>query len=547
MNRRRCLKTERLKTKQLIKRVYSSRKERGAAILLLALMLACCLLVFASLSGASLIRYFTVHRHAEAAVEAASLAAARELSAAVVADPDCGYIALSDFAPSGATTLLAEDGKPVPVTGINTLLATARVSMLVAKHLNNEEYLRLARLDAARARAAQRRLVEGLKLCLKQDPHAPLNKDGKPVLPLNAARREFAAAMQASGSLAQVTIKSIDLDLGSLTEGGITNTPLPLVSENVDLDKCRGQNGFYNAFVDCAVVDESFIFAAVASQPSLVARKNFVVDGGGSVMPSSIVRAKASLNVVGERDNTFSQVNASACAAPYSLTDRAASGVMVVGLPDGTPTGYHSLADYINDPRSSRTNLEMFRAHGGDYPLDSQALLKVDHSESQTRTLANVFVQGLYDWVRTAHGRVKLDSLLSVIGSRMQPSIGSLTLGQSLVYRFTRDGAIAVEGYFLSDVPNQIVHDRQIYTLGLNTLRANDTNWTFAYRNQVRNIGLQDSGKHCGQLMEIDGCLRPVGSLYSRTLVSSRDTAERRSYYDGGLAVEFVISSPQYQ
>jgi hypothetical protein len=523
------------------------RNKRGAAILLLALLLGCSLLVFASLSGASLIRYFAVHRHAEAAVEAASLAAARELSAAVVADPDCGYIALSDFAPSGATTLLAEDGKPVPVIGINTLTATARVSMLVAKHLNNEEYLRLARLDSTRARAAQRRLVEALKLCLRQDPRAPLNKDGKPVLPLTAARREFSAAMKSTGSLEQISIKSIELDLGSLVEGGITNTPLPIVSDKVDLDNCRGQNGFYSAFVDCPVIDESFVFAAVGAQPALVSKKSFMVDAGRSTMPSSIIRAKVSLALKAEGDKTFSQVNVAACAAPYSLSDRAAAGVMVVGLPDGTPTGYHTLADYINDPRSSRTNMEMFMAHGGDYPLDGQALLKADRSEGQTRTLANVFVQGLYDWVRTAHGRVKLDSLLSVIGSRMQPSIGSLSLGQSLVYRFTRDGAIAVEGYFLSDVPNQIVHDRQIYTLGLNTLRANDTSWTIAYRDQVRNIGLVDSGKHGGQLMEIDGCLRPVGSLYAKNLVSSRDAGERRSYYDGGLAVEFVISSPQYQ
>lgn len=523
------------------------RGERASAMLLLMLIFAMALLIFFATSCASVVKFFTAHRHAESAVEAASLAAARELSLVVVEDPNYGFVGLSDSAPT-ASSSIAQDGKPIPVVGINTLVATARTSMLVAKHLNNEEYLRLAHLDAANTKAAARRLVEGLKLAMREDVRAPLGISGKAVKPLTIARQTFIKSLASSRTMEAVDLKNFTLELGYLSQGGTTNTSLAVSEELAEVPTASVQNGCYKAFRDLAVAGQSFVFACVGAQPSLVAKDQFIADQGEGKgeMPSSIVRAKAELEFADTRDRVFGNVFCSACAAPFSLTDKAAAGVMIVGLPDGYPSGYLSLADYINDPRSSRTNMEMFKAHGGDYPLDAQAMLTRDIDDGQTRTLSNVFVQGLYDWIRTAHGRVKLDTLLAVIGGRMQPSIGSMAYGQSLVYRFDKNGAVVVDGYFVSDVPNQIVHDRQVYTLGLNTLRANNALWTVAFRDQVHNLGVANGGKHCGQLMELDGCLRPTGSLYGKIIDSKHGDLERKSYFDGGLAVEFVISSPQY-
>lgn len=514
-------------------------------LLLLVLFLAG--LISATVAGAYMVQYLSLCKQAETAAEAASLAAARELSGLVVADPDYGYIALSDYAPS-SQSLLAEDGKPLPVTGINTLLATARVSMLLARQLNNEEYLRLARIDAVRSRAAAARLVQGLKLALREDPAAPLGRDGRAVKPLQAARKAFADTLKGR-HVGPVAIKEIKLELGYLQGGSTTTSAVPGPRNLAELPDSVVENGCYSAFVDVPVAGESFVFAAVGKQPRLVAREQFVADGRAltaeelagqdlqTFIPSSIVRVSSKIEMLQQGK---SDIYSSACAAPFALEDRSAAGVMIVGLPDGLPTGYHSLLDYINDPRSSRINLDMYRARGGDYPLDGQALLIRERGQ----TLANLFVQGLFDWVRTAHGRVDISALVSLLGSRMQPSMGSLALGQSLVYRFDRSGTVQVDGYMVSDVPMQIVHDGQAYTLGLGSLPSTNARWTVAFRDQVRHLG-KDGGKHGGQLMEIDGCLRPAGSLYSKVLNSSHGEAERKSYFDGGLAVEFVISSPQ--
>lgn len=528
-------------------RKFGSRRQSGAAMLLLVILFIAGL-TSATVAGAAMLQYVGETRQAEAAAEAASLAAARELSSVVVLDPNYGYIALSDYAPSSCA-LVADDGKPLPVTGINTLLATARTSMLVAKNLNNEEYLRLARLDASRTRAAARRLVVALKLALKEDSRAPLNKDGRPVRPVKAAREAFLRTLKGRG---ESFLRELNLELG-YSSSGTTNTAVPVPTSLGEVPALANNAGFYAAFVDLPVAGESFIFADVSKQPRLVARDQFVADktsiaSGDDIellerfIPASIVRVRARV----EDKNTAApfnyggSINGCACAAPFALSDRSAAGVMIVGLPDGAPVGYLSLLDYINDPRSSCTNLTMFRARGGDYPLDSEAQLACD----QGQTLANLFVQGLYDWVRTAHGRFDLSQLLSVVGSRMQPSSGSYAAGQSLVYRFDKTGLV-VDSYNVADVPNQIVHDKQSYTLGLGALQSNNARWTIAFRDQVRHLGPAAGGKHGGQLMEIDGCLRPVGSLYSKALSSCHGQGERKTYFDGGLAVEFVISSPQ--
>jgi hypothetical protein len=61
-----------------------------------------------------------------AAIEAASLAAARDLSRIIIEDHNIGFVALSDYSPVGTITK-ASDGYPTPVHGINTVLATARL------------------------------------------------------------------------------------------------------------------------------------------------------------------------------------------------------------------------------------------------------------------------------------------------------------------------------------------------------------------------------------------------------------------------------------
>lgn len=514
-------------------------------LMLVIIFIAC--LTAATVYGAKLVSLLSLHRRLETASDAASLAAARELSRVVVADPNFGYISLSDYAP-GSREFVAADGKPLPVTGINTLIATARASMLMAGRLNNEEYLRLARVDAARTRQAVRRLISALKLAVQDDPRGPKAADGKVVKPMAAARQAFVRSFGGD------SLRELKLELGYLSAAGSTATAMPLPLDQCRLPATGGNGANYAAFVDLPVAGESFIFADLAPQPRLVSSDLFIADVGPAmtrreiedfqdtessspsadaerVMPASVVRVRASVKEV--------DICGNSCAAPYALADRSAPGVLLVGLPDGLPGGYLSFFDYTSDRRCRSAIMPVFRARGGDYPLDSEARL----AEDDRRPLSDIFVQGLYDWVRTAHGRIDMDRIMAVLGSRMQPTGGALKPGQTLVYRF-QDGDVLVDFCNIGDVQNQIVQDGQSYSLGLSALPATGAAWTVAFRDQVRRIGLREGGKHGGQAMDMGGCLSSGGVVPGRRS-GSRDAAQRDTYFDGGLAVEIVISTPQ--
>jgi hypothetical protein len=127
-----CIKM-RKKRKQAIGTMAISsalRSDRGNMIALLAaitLGLVLVLLIFAL----RFTRFLGSNQEQRTAIEAAALAAANDISRITIDDPNFGMIALSDFAPVGFDTV-AVDKQPTPVRGINTVLATVRVDMIIA-------------------------------------------------------------------------------------------------------------------------------------------------------------------------------------------------------------------------------------------------------------------------------------------------------------------------------------------------------------------------------------------------------------------------------
>ena len=520
----------------------SEHRRRGAALLLFAVL---CVAAFASslLAGASLIKLVSLRQRTNLAVEAAALAAASDLSTLVIDDPEFGYLALSDFAPTSAH-LQGQDGKPLPVTGINTILATTRANLLVARHLNNEAFLELARLDASRARQAAGRLEQALVAALNQTATAPLDKDGKPVRPKDHARAVLLKNLAAHAGIQASNIDDIKIELGTSDKAISTTTPL-LVGENAAQSK---STDYYQAFVNTPVGEEDFHFFAVGKQASLTSATGFRNESLTKAKGASLVRV--SVKIKQDLRLGLSGVQAEACAMPFALEDKSESGTLVLGLPQGLPAGYTSLQDLLSDNhRNSATAVKLYSAVGGDYPLETSAYLSPYQGEAslgENNRSAKLFAIGLYDWLRTAHGRFHLASVLNTIGMRIQPSQGSFRPGESLVYRLDKEGKIAVESYLVGDLSNQVVHENQIYTMSWNAINASNGSWNLAFRDQVRNLGKLKGGKHAGQLMECDGSFRKLGTIYGSAPKSRHQDVERKAYFDGGLAVEFVLTgNPQ--
>ncbi|HNB16328.1 MAG TPA: hypothetical protein PLC15_13175, partial [Candidatus Obscuribacter sp.] len=420
----------------------SERRRRGAALLLFAVL---CVAAFASslLAGASLIKLVSLRQRTNLAVEAAALAAASDLSTLVIDDPEFGYLALSDFAPTSAH-LIGQDGKPLPVTGINTLLSTTRANLIVARHLNNETFLELARLDAKRAREAAGRLQQALAAALSQTAAAPLDKDGKPVRPRDHARAVLLKNLAAHAGIQASNIDDFKIELGTSDKAISTTTPL-LVGENAAQSK---STDYYQAFVNTPVGEEDFHFFAVGKQASLTSATGFRNESLTKAKGASLVRV--SVKIKQDLGLGLRGVQADACAMPFALEDKSESGTLVLGLPQGLPAGYNSLQDLLSDNHKNTAAVKLYSAVGGDYPLETCAYLSPYQGEASlgdNSQSAKVFALGLYDWLRTAHGRFHLASVLNTIGMRIQPSQGSFRPGESLVYRLDNQGKIAVDSY----------------------------------------------------------------------------------------------------
>jgi hypothetical protein len=147
------------------------------------------------------------------------------------------------------------------------------------------------------------------------------------------------------------------------------------------------------------------------------------------------------------------------------------------------------------------------------------------------------------------------------------------------LYEFDENGNVIVSNQHQNPFLAQNVFDKQLYALSFQAITTGDTAWTLTCRDEVNHLGTISGGKHGGQplpgdpvnwcdLASYDGevasarkkkkgialGIKPCGSicedggipldsayfsfLDGRTLSNQ----PRKSYYAGGLAVEFRLS-----
>jgi hypothetical protein len=520
-----------------------SRSQRGMAVLLLFIIVivAFCASVVAA---AGMVRYCALRQKAVVAAEGASLALANDLSSIVIEDPNFGYISLSDYAPEGGL-LVAGDGAPLPVRSINTIVGTARLDLLIARQLNNQEFIRLAEVDAANARAASLRLSQVLRSALSGDDPLKLmparDRRGRPVDFKSHARILLQDYLKRCGLDSRLQLESVSLALGSLEGGSGSITPLPQPLALAEIKDVKRIGERYVAFQNVPVGKEDFYFVGVGRQSALVSGAAFKKDDGK--IPCSIVRVEAVFKLIEEKNPLFGGVRVASCSQPFSLSDRNNPGTLIVSMPDGMPPNLRSLQDFLSDRQLNRETVPVYRASGGDCPIDTGARFvpAVDQDGlAQRPTLAGVFARGLYDWIRTAGCRPRIDAVARAIGDRLIPDRSGVP-----IYYLRINGAGDVETTCGrgEEFANQIVHDGQDYVLAAGSISCQDLVWTLAYRDQVRNISASQGGKHGGQLMQLTTAAGSRDGLTEPAV--EQVTGSRKSYLKGGLAVEFVVSSPQ--
>jgi hypothetical protein len=525
----------------------------------------------------------------QAALQAASLAAARDLEKIIVNDPHFGYIALSDYPPFGKATI-APDGEPLPVLGINTVLGTARLEIIVANALDDAELCALAKVDADASRQAAKLLQDTLNKSLApESPSLAKDLNGNIVKPYDHARQLYMENFPAAAGLKRIEIKDFHLSLGWLRNGSSTVTPVPQPDNLAQVPERARVKGNYQAFVDIPACGESFYFAGLGQQPALVDGKQFMPADGKRFC--SILRVESKALLVSDRCKPQSQdaevICGAACAQPSSLIDSCTPGVLVISFPDGCAPGIRSISDIFIDRQLNSNLVSVKTVADGDFPDDPKAHLVTNQDMGYSCTISRLFAQGFYDWLRTAHCRPRIDSVLQAVHSYFSEHARSGSGLQSYpmyVYEFDRAGNVVIINHRELPFLAQTIFENQVYALSFQAMTTGDLTWIMSYRNQVDKLGTVCGGKHAGQSMPgdpVDWCdlarydggvdqaiaerkgvalgITPASNAagqgsdssgiplstaqFSKVKGGNLSAQPRKNYYSGGLAVEFKLSS----
>lgn len=458
-----------------------------------------------------------------AAAEAAALAAANELAQIVIEDPHFGFVSLTDW-PAGQTTF-TKAGEPMPVLGINTIMSTCRFNLLVANKLDNVRMMELAKRDSLFAVQCAKSLQEACLEALQQESSKrPTDRNGKQINAYDRSRRVFVESL--SWLKAESKIEKFNLDLGYLEGACPSMTALPRPAELSQVpEQCR-YSADYCACVNIPVANTDFHFAALAPTSSLVTTKQF--QKADSKRISSVLRSEATLIPFKKGSSLFSifgdrKVTGVACALPGANRDLVPPAVMVLNFPHGRAGQLCSFSNMLSAYELARERISIQHSQGGDFPDDAGAQLiagEMPGTES-SETVSNLIAKGFYDWLRSCHGKARLDSVLNMVSNEFP---GSQSSPQSLVYGLQEDGQVKLleSKSFLV----QTVHDQQDYAAS-NSTNAWGKTWTFTWRDEVSRLG-KLGGKHGG---------RPLVERKGKTEIE-------RIYPRHGLAVAMEFSSP---
>lgn len=495
------------------------------------------LLVIWSLFANVCMNWIVSYRN-KCALEAAALAASRDLSRIAIDDPNWGFIALSDQPPIGDDTR-ARDGYPLPVTGANTILATARMELIVAHTIGTNEAIECAQEDLTAARAAVKKLSRVLRYSLREK-HLPgeekkedeelIARDiyGARVYPLESAKAIYKRNAEQLTSGLGWKMSSLQAELGWLDAEGTTNTPLPGADSCTALDDVLLYGKQYPAFVDVPAFGESFYFAGMGKQAGLVESalfKKFDITRN-----CSIVKLEARLT----KPDSNTSIQSIACAQPAYIEDKVPASYMVLRLPDGPPSNIKSIRELLTSECMLK-NIPVYTASGGDYPNEPNAVLK-ENPGKPVMTVRYALTRAFFDWLRTAHAKPQHDSVISALDYQFNRQHSTNTFLLSVDQR----GLVTVDSPRSYPFTTQTAYERQLYTVAFDAINAGGATWTIRLRDQVHRLGRANGGKHGGQ---------PMPSLVA--VDQNQDESQRvlekaGSRYDRSrLALEVEICSPR--
>lgn len=431
---------------------------------MLVLISACTIGLLAALAffGLGYVRLIGTNNEQRTAIEAASMAAARDLSLIAIntntygGGSTCPYglVSLSDYAPNGSNTN-AQDLWDTPVRGMNTILGTIRLDLIIADQIGDANLIYMINQDMTTALAAQTILSTALQDAILSSPANGPYKDinGNTINVYTDAQTAYTANnIRMTGSSNYVT-GSLALSLGYVQNGSATNIPTPTNATNPQLAAGTTANNCYVSYVDVPYTTTTapattthFVFSGIGTNVKLMDPKVWTatptgMPGGYTPMPT-IVKAQADQQMTaahntGGNGGDGYTVHAVSCAQPANVVDpRPAPGSLSFSFPDGIPPEMTQPADMLHNVTADNpTDARMLNgtssqavatfgySSGGDTPMTTNTAAPqiVDYASwpyptaTIPQTTGNVFRQALYDWWKRAGTRLDVGSAATMM------------------------------------------------------------------------------------------------------------------------------------
>jgi hypothetical protein len=500
--------------------INNKRNKRGnmlcLSVCVIALVFVPVLMLFCRLG------LFSVYNgRAQNVVEAAAKVAAIDLSRIVINDPEFGYVSLSNHAPVGKATL-AQDGEPLPVTGINTLIGTLRQNALIADELQNDTMQALVDKDLAALENTLKDLGKELTDSLSERHQGKaIDVDGKSVTTFNDVKTFLEENLPHN-----VQVESVELSLGWLKGGSETQIQIPRPEKLAQVRLSEVIANQYAAFKEYPVGRKSFSFAGLDSQAHLVSSQKFRKADGKHI--SSIL--KITCNLIGT-DEPRTKFQCVACCQPYTQPDVATHGAMTLRFAGRPVPGLLSWNEFLANGSFRDNRITAFDVVGGDYPFEKESQMQQTHKEEHTGT-AQQFAEHLYYWLRNGHVRPRLDAVLSMINEPFRPYANEV-----YTYEFADDGSIVRNVMDGNRFTRPVAADGQFAAMA-DTRVTSGASAIIFFRDNVCNQSTEGS-KHAGQPL--------AGYPLNNSESGSTDHQQlalnfsKRSAFQHGLALDIEI------
>ncbi len=518
------------------------RGQRGnMLVFILAILMGILMLLLGF--ALSYVRMLGSNAEQKTAIEAASLAAAKDLARIVIEDPNFGFISLSDAAPSTPNTK-ADDGFSMPVVGINTLLGTIRLDMIVASELGDNTMSTLAQTDYTNAMQAKDFLVSNLQQAMLPGNGGSnlRDVDGNVVSPYQAAVEAYQQnVVRIAGGNSRMVNGSMKLTLGALTTPATTSTPIPNPQALSNTSGAQVNQGCYTSYNDIPYAGKSFVFAGIGKDVKLVDLKNFTTSlGSVPYFIPTIVKAEADHMVVSAGQGGTNIVHSVACAQPASVHDpRPAPGAITLSMLPGKVDDLPQPGSMTSDPQLSNTPLEIKTSVGGDTPGGGTLAPTPVSGFGSSMTLGQAFSMGFYDWLRRAGTKADVKAVKAFMSTPFGPGITS-TVGGVNCYTWNEDGTIRYAQMSGLTARNVTVSHFQGRVVSSGTFTSS-TGKTYKVigTDESRQPGRMRGGQHGGEPLE-DPVVQACAGLPATT-ISSSDTG---SDIAGLLGLLLMVAVP---